>query len=148
MLLDGRRIVPADGSGIVDVNLIPQQLVESVEVITGGASAVYGSDAIAGVVNFKLKRDFDGIELDATGGITDRGDGQEYSYGFTAGTNFADGRGSIVGHARYSNRDLVTHAQRDFSRYSLEYAGEGKTPILNKEPLVYEEVKMSTRSYK
>ena len=57
VLLDGRRVVPANGNGVVDVNVIPASLVESVEIVSGGASAVYGSDAIAGVVNFKLKKE-------------------------------------------------------------------------------------------
>ena len=64
VLLDGRRIVPANGNGVVDVNVVPATLIESVEVISGGASAVYGSDAIAGVVNFKLRNDFDGLQFD------------------------------------------------------------------------------------
>ncbi len=75
VLLDGKRLMPANGNGVADVNIIPPSLIESVEIITGGASAVYGSDALAGVVNFKLKRKFDGVEIDGTWGQTDRGDG-------------------------------------------------------------------------
>ena len=71
VLLDGRRIIPANGDGVVDVNIIPASLVESVEVISGGASAVYGSDAIAGVVNFKLKDEFEGLQFDGSWGQTD-----------------------------------------------------------------------------
>ena len=70
VLLDGRRIIPANGSGVVDVNLIPPSLIESVEVVTGGASAVYGSDAIAGVVNFKLRNKFEGVQFDVRSGVT------------------------------------------------------------------------------
>ncbi len=62
VLLDGRRLTPADGRGVVDVNLIPPALLEGVEIVTGGASAVYGSDAIAGVVNLRLKSSFEGVE--------------------------------------------------------------------------------------
>ena len=75
---------------------------------------MYGSDALAGVVNFKLKRDFDGVEIDGTWGQTDRGDGTQYEAGLTAGTNFADGRGSIVGYVGYADRELVTYGDRDF----------------------------------
>jgi len=123
VLLDGRRLVPANGTGVVDVNIIPPALIESVEIVTGGASAVYGSDAVAGVVNFKLKSKFDGIQLDAGGAVTDRGDGEEWSAGVTAGTGFADGRGQVLGHVSYSEREAVTYAQRGFSRYALGYFG-------------------------
>lgn len=125
VLLDGRRLVPANGTGVVDVNIIPPSLVESVEIVTGGASAVYGSDAVAGVVNFKLKTKFDGVQLDASGAVTDRGDGEEWSAGITAGTGFADGRGHVLGHLGYTEREAVTYAQRGFSRYSLGYFGPG-----------------------
>jgi len=64
VLVDGKRLMPANGDGVTDLNIIPSSLIESVEIITGGASAVYGSDALAGVVNFKLKRKFDGAEID------------------------------------------------------------------------------------
>jgi len=125
VLLDGRRLVPANGTGVVDVNIIPPALIESVEIVSGGASAVYGSDAVAGVVNFKLKPKFDGVELDASGAIADRGDGQEWSAGITAGTGFADGRGHVLGHASYTEREAITYAQRGFSRYALGYFGPG-----------------------
>ncbi len=123
VLVDGRRLMPANGNGVADLNIIPSSLIESVEIITGGASAVYGSDALAGVVNFKLKRDFDGVEIDGSWGQTDRGDGAQYEAGLTAGTDFADGRGSIVGYVGYAERELVTHGDRDFSKYALAYAG-------------------------
>ena len=97
MLLDGKRLMPANGNGVADLNIIPSSLIESVEIITGGASAVYGSDALAGVVNFKLKREFDGVEIDGTWGQTDRGDGTQYEAGLTAGTDFAGGRGRWSG---------------------------------------------------
>ena len=64
VLIDGRRLMPADGLGQVDLNVLPPQLIESVEVVTGGASAVYGSDAVAGVVNFRLREEFSGFGLD------------------------------------------------------------------------------------
>lgn len=121
VLIDGRRVVPANGTGVVDVNLIPPMLVESVEVITGGASAVYGSDALAGVVNFKLRRDFEGVEFDAMGGVTGQGDADEYTFGLAAGTDFADGRGSLMGFAGYTHRSQVDYSARSFSRYALVY---------------------------
>jgi outer membrane receptor protein involved in Fe transport len=126
VLLDGRRIMPANGSGVVDVNILPSALIESVEIMTGGASATYGSDAVAGVVNFRLRDEFDGVELNALGGVTDRGDGEETSAGIALGTDFADGRGSIMGYVEYAERELVTYDDRAFSRYGLTYLGDGR----------------------
>ena len=125
VLIDGRRVIPANGNGVVDVNIIPPALIESVEVVSGGASAVYGSDAIAGVVNFKLKHDFDGVRLDGSWGETDRGDGSEQSAGITAGLSFADGRGEAYGFIGYSERDAVAQSERSFSEVSLSYFGPG-----------------------
>jgi iron complex outermembrane recepter protein len=125
VLLDGKRLMPANGNGVADVNIIPSSFIESVEIITGGASAVYGSDALAGVVNFKLKRKFDGVEIDGTWGQTDRGDGTQYEAGLTAGTDFAGGRGSVVAFVGYADREQVNWADREFSRYPLEYLGPG-----------------------
>ena len=123
VLLDGRRIVPANGNGVVDVNVIPASLVETVEVVSGGASAVYGSDAIAGVVNFKLKDKFNGVQFDGGWGQTDRGDGSEYSAGVTAGLSFAEGRGEAYGYVGYSERKAVFQSERHFSAVSLGYFG-------------------------
>jgi iron complex outermembrane receptor protein len=123
VLLDGRRIVPANGNGVVDVNVIPASLVESVDIVTGGASAVYGSDAIAGVVNFKLRDDFDGVQLDGGWDVTDQGDGEQYSVGLTAGGDFAAGRGKAYGYVGYVEREAVTQAEREFSAVTLTYAG-------------------------
>ncbi len=125
VLVDGKRLMPANGNGVADLNIIPASLIETVEIITGGASAVYGSDALAGVVNFKLKRDFDGVEIDGAWGQTDSGDATQYEAALTAGTDFARGRGSIIGSVGYSDRELVTLADRDFSKYALAYIGPG-----------------------
>jgi len=125
VLLDGRRIVPANGNGVVDVNVIPASLVESVEIISGGASAVYGSDAIAGVINFKLKDKFNGVQFDGGWGQTDRGDGSEYSAGVTAGLSFAEGRGEAYGYVGYSEREAVFQSERRFSAVTLGYFGPG-----------------------
>jgi outer membrane receptor protein involved in Fe transport len=100
VLLDGRRVIPANGDGVVDVNVIPGSLIESVEVITGGASAVYGSDAIAGVVNFKLKSKFEGVQFDGNWNETSRGDAAERAAGITAGSGFGNGRGQVYGYVR------------------------------------------------
>lgn len=97
VLMNGRRLVGGvGGTSIVDVNNIPTDLLERVEIITGGASAVYGSEAVAGVVNFVLKDDFEGLRLRAQNGITDKGDNHKYVLAGTFGANFADDRGNIV----------------------------------------------------
>ncbi|MEZ5655263.1 MAG: TonB-dependent receptor [Sphingobium sp.] len=119
VLVDGKRFVPYDYDGIVDLNMIPQALVERVEVVTGGASAVYGSDAIAGVVNFVMKKDFQGIQADAQYGISEEGDGQTYVLSLTGGTNFADGRGNITVSGSYSKQKAVYQGARKFSEEAL-----------------------------
>ncbi|MCE3283794.1 MAG: TonB-dependent receptor [Steroidobacteraceae bacterium] len=125
VLVDGRRLVPANGTGVVDLNVIPGSMVESVEIVTGGASAVYGSDAIAGVVNFRLKDRFEGIEFQSGYGVTERSDGIEYYGGVTGGFAFASGRGQLLGHVEYAERDSVDQSQRRYSQYSLGYVGPG-----------------------
>lgn len=122
VLVDGRRFVPFDSNGIVDLNSIPATLVSRVEVLTGGASSVYGSDAIAGVVNFILRKDFSGLEADAQLGITERGDGFDRSFSLTVGANSGDGRGNLVANATYTKTDAITQGDRDFSRTVLSSA--------------------------
>ncbi len=117
VLVNGRRHVSGvAGSQIVDVNSIPTALIESVETITGGASAVYGADAVSGVVNFKLKDDFEGITGNIQTGISSRGDGWRINGDLTWGTNFADGRGNFVISAEYARVDELQFGERSFSR--------------------------------
>ncbi len=104
VLVNGRRHITAvPGQFIVDVNTIPQDLVERIDIVTGGESAIYGSDAIAGVVNFILKRNFDGVRVRGQGGISERGDRGIYFTSVTAGHNFADGRGNIAVNLEYTH---------------------------------------------
>jgi len=112
ILLDGRRSVPSTITGLVDINTIPQALVERVEVSTGGASAAYGSDAVAGVVNFVLDKDFEGLRVQGDTGITSRGDGFNYSADITAGTSFAGGRGHLTLNAEIAHRDGIFEVDR------------------------------------
>lgn len=115
VLMDGRRLPPANADGSVDVNMIPAALIENIEVITGGASAVYGSDAVAGVVNFKLRRSIDGIEIGAQAGISDKNDAADQRVSIAAGTDFADGRGNIMIAGEYANRDAVLVSERGYT---------------------------------
>lgn len=114
VLLDGRRAQPSSVALVVDVNSIPAAAIDHVEVVTGGASAVYGADAIAGVVNFRLKQHFQGAELDAQTGITEQGDGMESRLSATLGTDFAEHRGNILTIFEWSKRNAVYQSNRDF----------------------------------
>ncbi|MBB5732076.1 outer membrane receptor protein involved in Fe transport [Altererythrobacter atlanticus] len=97
ILLDGKRVpVATINTGLVDVNFMPNLLMERVDIVTGGASAAWGSDAVAGVVNFVLDKDFTGIKGDVQGGITTHGDDENYRIGLAAGTSFGDGRGHFL----------------------------------------------------
>lgn len=106
-LIDGKRMVAFDPNGLFDVTSIPLALLERVDVVTGGASAVYGSDAIAGVVNFILNDDFQGMQLDTSYSITDHGDGETENIQGTIGSGFDDGRGNVVLSLGYANRESV-----------------------------------------
>jgi iron complex outermembrane recepter protein len=117
VLMNGRRIVPSNSDGTVDINLIPAQLIGQVETITGGASATYGSDALAGVVNFKL-RDVKGIEFSTQFGETDRSDGASQTLSLAAGGDFDEGRGSATFMMSYNNREAIFNGARPASAVS------------------------------
>jgi iron complex outermembrane recepter protein len=131
-LVNGRRFIPANGAGSVDLSTIPNALVKRVDIITGGASAVYGSDAITGAVNFILRDDFEGLEVGAQFGQTSASDGNTASYDLLFGTNLAEDRGNITLFASHSTRDPVFMESRDFSRVplnaSLGPSGSGNIP--------------------
>lgn len=95
VLVDGRRATPGNATGVVDITTIPSAAIQRVEIISGGASATYGADAVAGVTNFILKKDFQGLELDGQLGLSQEGDGFEYQVSGIMGTDFDDGRGNI-----------------------------------------------------
>jgi len=116
VLLDGRRIQPSSPDGAVDLNIVPAALVGNVEIITGGASAIYGSDAVTGVVNLKLRRDLDGIEASAKFGVSERGDAGTRDFNLLGGTEFAGGRGSIIASFGYSRRDDAPFTDRPHLR--------------------------------
>ncbi len=115
VLVDGRRSTPSNASGVTDINTIPAAAIERVEVISGGASATYGADAVAGVTNFILKKNFQGLELDGRVSISQEGDGLEYQFSGIMGTDFPDGRGNIS--LALSINDRGRTFQRDRSWY-------------------------------
>ncbi|MBS0473281.1 MAG: TonB-dependent receptor [Proteobacteria bacterium] len=116
VLVNGRRQVTGSPTGqAVDLNTIPTQLIDRIEVITGGASAVYGSDAMAGVVNIILKDNFEGLIANAQAGITSRGDGADTYGALTLGGNFLDGRGNVTISVLYDHSGTVLSKNRDIS---------------------------------
>ncbi|MEA3012673.1 MAG: hypothetical protein QOD42_1218 [Sphingomonadales bacterium] len=119
VLVNGRRHVPADilGNGVSpDVNTIPNDLIERVDLVTGGNSAIYGSDAIAGVINFILRRDFEGLQIRGQAGISGEGYGGNQYVAAMYGINFADGRGNVTIHAEYAHQDRVFGSDIPFLR--------------------------------
>jgi outer membrane receptor protein involved in Fe transport len=117
VLVNGRRFVAGiPGESAVDLNTIPQQFIERVEILTGGASSVYGSDAVAGVVNIIYKKDFEGVELEGQYGGSRLGDNHQTEVGLTMGTSTADGRGNIMVHAGYTDQGAVYARDRDRSK--------------------------------
>lgn len=147
VLIDGRRLPYGDSAtSAPNVDLVPTQLVERVDILTGGASAVYGSDAVAGVVNFVLKRDFEGVELDVLGAINQSGNGDEFldniaraasqpvapgswdgeslNLALTMGANTADGRGNVTLFASYESVEAITQDNRSVSACAIGQ-GEG-----------------------
>jgi iron complex outermembrane recepter protein len=119
VLVDGRRAQPANSTLVVDTNSIPSAALESVEIITGGASATYGADALAGVTNFKLKSNFEGIDLQMRTGITEEGDGAEHRVSMLLGTSLA-GRGNAMLGVEWYERDEVLAIDRGFYRNALK----------------------------
>jgi iron complex outermembrane recepter protein len=116
VLVNGWRSVASTITGIVDVNTIPQALISRVEVVTGGASAAYGSDAVAGVVNFILDTKFEGLEVEGDSGITSRGDGFNYSFNAAGGMSFAGGRGHILLAGEVAHRDGILQVDRGWNQ--------------------------------
>lgn len=114
VLLDGKRLPLSDINGNVDINILPESIMGGVDVITGGASAIYGSDAISGVVNFKTLRAFDGVRLDAQNSISERGDGYKFNGSLAFGTGFAEDRGHVIAAFSYAQQDAVNGSSRDF----------------------------------
>jgi outer membrane receptor protein involved in Fe transport len=112
VLIDGRRGTPINGSGVIDINSIPSAAVQRVEVITGGASSTYGADAVGGVVNFILKDDFTGVEFDAQGSLSERGDGFEYTVSGLVGASLDDKRGNVIFGAEHYSRDPIMRIDR------------------------------------
>ncbi|NOW47775.1 outer membrane receptor protein involved in Fe transport [Novosphingobium sp. SG751A] len=129
VLLDGKRLQPATAAVEIDVNTIPSVLIGNIEVITGGASAVYGSDAISGVVNFQLRRDLKGFVGSLRSGVTSRGDGRNTDVSLGGGFNFAEGRGKFIGAVEYYKRDGIYRRDRPFFRSGFNGGGGASSNV-------------------
>ena len=124
VLVDGRRPTPVNGSGVVDINTIPSAAIERTEIITGGASSTYGADAVGGVVNFILKKNFTGLSIDGQASINERGDGFQYRGSLLMGANLDGGRGNVMIGMEYYNREKVLTMDRPW------YVEKAKDPTV------------------
>lgn len=115
VLIDGRRPMVSSSNQDVDLNTIPQGLIERIEVVTGGAGATYGADAIAGVVNIRMKDDFEGVDLRGTYANTADADAEEWQVSGVIGGNFADGRGNMAVAFEHAERDGLIKSERPFA---------------------------------
>jgi outer membrane receptor protein involved in Fe transport len=123
VLVNGSRVVPQAPSNnanvpvTTDLNMIPTNMIDRVEVVTGGASAQYGSDAVAGVVNILLKRQYEGFEVNASAGISGQGDNEKYRLGFIGGHDFGGGKGHLVASFEASDSEAIKDLyERDWGR--------------------------------
>lgn len=122
VLLDAKRLVPSNFSGIVDLNNIPLSLIDRVDVLTGGASTTYGADAVSGVVNFVTKRDFAGMDATVSQQISEQGDGNVFRADLVLGANFDDGRGNAVLAVGYQEADPVYFGDRASGTFTINSA--------------------------
>jgi iron complex outermembrane recepter protein len=135
VLLDGRRLLPSSADGTVDLNQLPQGIIGSVDIITGGASAVYGSDAVSGVVNFKTKAPFNGLDVTTAYGTTQTYGGSQFDVNGVGGVQTDDGRGSLIFALEYTQRDKVNSASIpylvQYGNYPVPMASGEFTPGSN-----------------
>jgi outer membrane receptor protein involved in Fe transport len=115
VLFDGQRSVSSTVDGTVDVNTMPQSLIKRVDVVTGGASSVYGSDAVSGVVNFILDKEYKGLKAEYEYGVTTYGDGANHKASLTGGMSFGDGRGHLIGSGEYYHQKGIQTINRDWN---------------------------------
>ena len=131
VLVDGRRPMVSANDLTVDVNTIPAALIDNIEVITGGAGAVYGADAVAGVVNIKLKQNFEGFNLSTSySQSTKYHDAEDYTVDALLGGNFADGRGNAVIAFNRTSREPLIKSQRPFAVLATSTTGTPPQGVL------------------
>ena len=118
-LLNGTRVVPADLVGRTNLDIIPVALLERVDVLTGGAGSTYGADAISGVINFRTRTDFEGLDFRVSQADTFEGGGESNRYDLTLGGNFDDNKGNAVISVGYTDRALLTQGEREFGEFNI-----------------------------
>lgn len=123
VLFDGMRVSPTEYVGTIDTNVLPQLLMQRVDVVTGGASAQWGSDAVAGVVNFILDKKFTGFKGVAQAGVDQRGNNDNQRLGGAYGADFAGGRGHVLLSAEYSNSEGMLRQDRSFATQGYNFVG-------------------------
>jgi len=147
LLLNGKRMVPVNASLAVDTSSIPSSALQRVEVVTGGASSVYGADAVSGVVNFILKDNYQGADLDVQYGIAEVGDNQNLRVSGLLGGNFADGRGNAMLGLEYSDRGTTYQRNRGIYKWQWsnpDIAAGSNTSLFGFEPTVVASSAQST----
>lgn len=122
VLMNGKRMVPYNTAGSVDTSTVPTALIDRIDIVTGGASAVYGSDAISGAINVILKKNFEGVELDMSHSRTAEADAQTKNIALTLGGNFDNDRGNAVVSFSWLNRDPLLLGQRSLGNYGIATA--------------------------
>jgi iron complex outermembrane recepter protein len=123
VLINGQRATPNGFRNSADVNTIPSAMISRIDTLTGGAAAVYGADAVAGVVNYILRDTYEGLEVTATGNVSEQGDGQSYSVGITGGRNFFDDKANLVLHLGYTDRGAIKREDRSWAIPEVNDAG-------------------------
>jgi hypothetical protein len=114
--MNGHRIAPSNQDGTVNIDVLPSMLVERVDIVTGGASAIYGSDAVAGVVNYQLNKEFTGLEVKADYGMSKYSDGDQYQLGAAWGTDLFSDRGHFIVSGRIRHQDMVPMSERPYGK--------------------------------
>lgn len=136
-LLDGRRVAGMANNGVVDVGQLPQLLFSRVDVVTGGASASYGSDALSGVVNFVLDKKFTGLKGEVSGGVTTYGDNRTWRAALAWGTGFAGGRGHVLVSGEIANEDgIYNPSNRDWTKAGWAFINNSAYTATNGQPRV------------
>ena len=123
VLVNGQRATPNGFRNSVDINTIPSTLIKRVETLTGGAAAVYGADAVAGVTNFILNDSYQGLEVSVSGNTSEKQDATNYTIGITGGLNFMEGRGNITAHIAYTDRSELLRGDREWARNEINDLG-------------------------
>src|SRR6187455_1432175 len=134
VLLDGHRVAPSNQDGSVNIDVLPQMLVKTVDINTGGVSAIYGSDAVAGVVNYILDKDFTGLTVKGDFGMSQYSDGDAYQLGAAWGTSLFSDRGHFEVAARARKQDMIPQHERPYGEDGQAWLQTGNGRVLETGP--------------